>query len=80
MHAMGLAQRSAPTPLPPADPRPAIARAYRFERARRTLRLEHRDERKRADRRFWLALAVLVAAVVAIDGAIVHQLQQLFGI
>ena len=77
---MGLAQRSAPTPLPPADPRPAIARAYRFERARRTLRLEHRDERKRADRRFWLTLAVLVAAVVAISGAIVHQLQQLFGI
>ena len=77
---MGFAQRSVPTPLPPADPRPAIARAYRFERARRTLRLEHRDERKRADRRFWLTLAVLLAAVVAIGGAIIHQLQQLFGI
>ncbi len=77
---MGLAQRSAPTPLPPADPRSAIARAYRFERARRTLRLEHRDEHKRADRRFWLTLAVLLAAVVAIGGAIVYQLQQLFGI
>lgn len=77
---MALAQRSAPAPLPPADPRPAIARAYRFERARRTLRLEHRDDRKRADRRFWLALSVLVAAIVAIAGAIVYQLQQLFGI
>jgi len=77
---MALAQRSAPAPLPPTDPRPAIARAYRFERARRTLRLEHRDERKRADRRFWLALAALLVAVVLIGGAIVHQLQQLFGI
>ncbi len=77
---MELAQRSVSTPLPPADPRPAIARAYRFERARRTLRVEQRDDRKRADRRFWLALAVLVVAVIAIAGAIVVELQQLFGI
>ena len=77
---MGLAQRTVSTPQPPADPRPAIARAYRFERARRTLRVEQRDDRRRADRRFWLALAVLVVAVVAIGGAIVVELQQLFGI
>lgn len=77
---MGLAQRSVPTPLPPGDPRPAIARAYRFARARRTLRVEHRDDRKRAARRFWLVLAVLVVATLAIGGAIVHELQQLFGI
>ncbi len=77
---MGLAQRTVSTPHPPADPRPAIARAYRFERARRTLRVEQRDDRKRADRRFWLALAVLIVAVVAIGGAIIVELQQLFGI
>ena len=64
----------------PADPRPAIARAYRFERARRSLRLEHRDERRRAQRRFWFTLAVLVGVVVVIGGITVHQLQQLFGI
>lgn len=77
---MGLAQRTVSTPVPPADPRPAIARAYRFERARRTLRVEQRDDRRRAERRFWLALAVLVVAVVSIAGAIVVELQQLFGI
>ena len=77
---MAVAQQHAPAPLPPADPRAAIARSYRFERARRTLRLEHREESRRADRRFWLALAALLAVVVAIVGAIVDQLQQLFGI
>ena len=77
---MALAQQHAPAPLPPADPRPAIARSYRFERARRTLRMEHREESRRADRRFWLTLAGLLAVVVAIAGAIVDQLQRLFGI
>ena len=68
------------TPSAPADPRSAIARAYRFERARRSLRLEHRDEHRRAERRFWLTLVVLVAAVAVIGGITAHQLQQLFGI
>ena len=68
------------TPSAPADPRPAIARAYRFERARRSLRLEHRDEHRRAQRRFWFTLAVLVGVVLVIGGITVHQLQQLFGI
>ena len=77
---MALAQQSAPAPVPPGDPRPAIARSYRFERARRTLRLEHRAESRRADNRFWLALAALLAVVAAIVGAVIHQLQQLFGI
>ena len=77
---MALAQQQASAPLPPADPRSAIARSYRFERARRTLRLEHREESRRADRRFWLAIAVLLAVVAAIAGAIIDQLQQLFGI
>lgn len=79
---MGLAERNAPphAPAPPADPRPAIARAYRFERARRSLRLEHRDEAKRADQRFWAALTVLLVAVAAVFAATVHVLQRLFGI
>lgn len=77
---MAYAQRQTPAPLPPSDPRPAIARAYRFERARRSLRLEHRDERKRADRRFWFALVALLATTVVIGGVIVSQLQRLFGI
>ena len=68
------------TPSAPADPRTAIARAYRFERARRSLRLEHRDEHRRAERRFWLTLLVLVGAVVVIAGITMQQLQQLFGI
>lgn len=79
---MALAQRSAPVhaPVPPADPRPAIARAYRFERARRSLRLESRDEARRADRRFWVALVVLLVVIIALVAATVHELQTLFGI
>jgi hypothetical protein len=77
---MAVAEKSAPTSYPPADPRSAIAQAYRFERARRTLRLQHRDERRRASRRFWLTLLGLIAAVAAIGGAIVYELQRLFGI
>jgi hypothetical protein len=78
---MGLAQRSLPTQAPvPSDPRPAIARAYRFERARRTLRLEHRDERRRADRRFWGTVTLLLVAIAVVVGITVHQLQSLFGI
>lgn len=77
---MAIAHRRAPTPVPPSDPRPAIARAYRFERARRNLRLEHRDERRRAQRRFWIALILLVAATAAVALATVQQLQRLFGV
>lgn len=64
----------------PGDPRPSIARAYRFERARRTLRSEHRDERRRADRRFWLTLAVLGGGAAAVAVATISELQRLFGI
>jgi hypothetical protein len=77
---MAVAHRDLPKPLAPADPSRAIARAYRFERARRTLRLEHRDERKRAARRFWLALAVLIAGTVVVAAVTLQQLQRLFGI
>lgn len=64
----------------PTDPRPAIARAYRFERARRSLRHEHRDEHRRSQRRFWFALAALLLAALILGAITVHQLQQLFGI
>mgnify|MGYP006273506403 CR=1 FL=1 len=63
-----------------ADPSLSVARAYRFERARRSLRSERRDERRRADRRFWVALGLLAAGIVAVAVATVTQLQQLFGI
>jgi len=64
---------------PPLDER-AIERAYRVHRARRRARVEWRREKRRAGRRFWFVLLVLLAAGVTLFVLIVHEVQRLFGV
>jgi hypothetical protein len=64
---------------PPLDDG-AIERAYRVHRARRRARVEWRREKRRAGRRFWLVLLVLLAAGVTLFVLIVHEVQRLFGV
>jgi len=71
--------------LPDADDPPpldtgAIDRAYRVHRARRRVRVERRREKRRAGRRFWFVLLVLVAAGIALFVLIVNEVQRLFGV
>jgi hypothetical protein len=71
--------------LPDAESRPpldnsAVERAYRVHRARRRARGEWRREKRRAGRRFWLVLLVLLAAGVTLFVLIVHEVQRLFGV
>jgi hypothetical protein len=64
---------------PPLDPG-AIERAYRLHRARRRARVEWRREKRRAGRRFWFVLLLLLAAGVALFVLIVQEVQRLFGV
>lgn len=64
---------------PPVDPH-AIARNYQLERARRRARIRRRAESRRANLRFYVALAVLFVGIAVIGATIWHQIQQLFGL
>ncbi len=64
---------------PPVDPT-AIDRAYRFHRARRRRRIEHRRETRHAHVRFYGVLALLFVILVAFAAAIWHVIQQVFGL
>ena len=60
---------------PPIDPA-AVDRAYRVERARRKLR----DERRRANRRFWLVMLALIAGCVLLALTVWNEIERLFGL
>jgi hypothetical protein len=64
---------------PPLDP-DAIEQAYRIHRARRRARVEHFRERRRAGRRYWivLALVLVVAGILAVRT--LDEIQRLFGL
>jgi hypothetical protein len=64
---------------PPIDPT-AVQRAYRLERARRRVRDERRRASRRADRRFWVILLVLVVACVVLALTVWHEVERLFGL
>jgi len=68
-----------PESAPPLDP-VAVERAYRVHRARRRARVERHREKRRAGRRFWVVLLLLVAAGVALFVLIVNEVQRLFGV
>lgn len=64
---------------PPIDPE-AVARAYRVHRARRRARVERKRAIRRAGRRFWLVLLLLLAGAVTIAAAVWQEIQRLFGL
>lgn len=66
--------------LPPADPSPAVDRAYHFHRARRRARIERRRDVRRAGCRFWIFLLLLLALAIFLALTVWHEIQQLFGI
>ena len=64
---------------PPIDPE-AIEDAYRFHRARRRARFEHRRRAKHAGIRFWLVLLLLVAASTVLAVTLWREVERLFGL
>lgn len=71
-----------PTPLdepPRHDPR-SVARAYRYHRARRAVRIERRRERRWARLRFLFMLGCLLLAAAVMVVLILQQVQHSFGI
>lgn len=74
---------SAPTTTPeedpPVDPE-AVERAYRFHRARRAARAEHHREKRRAGFRFWLVLALVVAATALLAVWTLGEIERVFGL
>jgi type VI protein secretion system component VasF len=71
-----------PPPLetPPLHDPKAIARSYRYHRARRAARIERRREQRWARLRFWVVLLCLLLAVAVIGVLILQQVQNVFGI
>ena len=64
---------------PPVDPE-AVSRAYRVHRARRRARVERTRATRRAGRRFWLVLLLLLSGSVAIAALAWQEFQRLFGL
>ena len=64
---------------PSLDPA-AIERAYRRERARRRARIEHREDTRSSNARFWVVLAILAFLTVFIALTTLHEIQTTFGI
>lgn len=64
---------------PPIDP-DAIEDAYRFHRARRRARVEHRRHVRRAGLRFWVVLVLLVSVSVVLALTLWREVERLFGL
>jgi hypothetical protein len=64
---------------PPVDPQ-AIDRAYRFYRAQRHAKVEHRRETKMARVRFWAVLGLLVIACAVVGVTVWSEIAHIFGI
>jgi hypothetical protein len=74
------AERSrVPTEPPPLDPT-AVDRAYRYHRAKRHARVEHRRERRRAGLRFWAVGGMLLLACLVLGVTIWDEITRLFGL
>jgi hypothetical protein len=64
---------------PPLDPT-AINRAYRFYRAKRHAKFEHRRASRMADLRFWAFLGLLVLACLVLAVTVWDEISRLFGL
>ena len=74
------AQRRLPrVDAPPLDPT-AVDRAYRFYRARRSAKVEHRRASRRAHLRFWVFLGLLLLACLVVAVTVWGEIARIFGI
>ncbi len=74
------AQRRRPrAEAPPLDPT-AVDRAYRFYRARRFAKLEHRRATRIARARFWAVLGLLLLACLVLAVTVWDEVTKLFGL
>ena len=64
---------------PPLDP-DAVERAYRFHRARRAARERWHREKRWAGVRFWLVLALALAAIVLLAARTLGEIERVFGL
>jgi hypothetical protein len=64
---------------PPLDPT-AVDRAYRFYRARRYAKVEHRRETRMAHARFWAFLGLLLLACLVLAVTVWGEITKLFGL
>ena len=74
------AQRQSPgAEAPPLDPT-AVQRAYRFYRAQRYAKVEHRRETRMAHARFWAFLGLLLLACLVLAVTVWGEITKLFGL
>jgi hypothetical protein len=74
------AQRRRPrAEAPPLDPT-AVDRAYRFYRAQRFAKTEHRRATRIAHARFWAFLGLLVLACLVVAVTVWGEVTKLFGL
>jgi hypothetical protein len=64
---------------PPLDPG-AVERAYRLHRARRAARDRWHRERRWAGVRFWVVLAIALAATVLLASWTLGEIERVFGL
>jgi hypothetical protein len=67
------------TDAPPVDPT-AVERAYRFYRAKRVARTEHRRATRIARARFWAILGLLMLACLVVAVTVWGEVTRLFGL
>jgi anti-sigma-K factor RskA len=64
---------------PPVDPA-AVEHAYRLHRARRAARAKRHREKRWANVRFWVFLAVAVAVAVLLAARTLGEIERVFGL
>jgi hypothetical protein len=72
-------ERVVPEEAPPLDP-DAVARAYRFHRAKREARKRFHRERRGASLRFWFVFALVLAAAAILAARTLGEIERIFGL
>ncbi len=68
-----------PEDAPPLDPE-AVARNYRFHRAKREARKRLHLERRGASMRFWFVFALVLAATALLAARTLGEIERIFGL
>jgi len=74
-----VSQTTAPEETPPLDP-DAVARAYRFHRAKREARQRRHREQRWASLRFWFVFALVLAAAAFLAARTLGEIERIFGL
>ena len=72
-------ERAVVEEAPPLDP-DAVARAYRFHRAKREARKRLHRERRGASLRFWFVFALVLAAAALLAARTLGEIERIFGL